>query len=460
MLLLGNMLRMLFTLSFVVYAARFLGVAGFGTYALAQNLIELTLGLSATGLGILITRETAKSGQWLQRHLAPALVLVTALAAVAGCVLVLFVQLAGYALDTRLAVMIGAWSLVPAAMGVLAEAVLVALNRSKYVGIGIAAESFARITLGFAALSLGFGLASLFVVLIATRVAQLLFYGSLLARRLPTLEWRITIGSLRVLVREWRVFAFENWMSTLYLSLDVVLLSLFHGEAAVGIYEAAHKLIRFGAVAARCFTTAVFPYIARLHVEAKETFQWVNLQTTKYFLAVILPVVIMITLLAQQIVSVVFDEAYADSIPVLQVLAFILIPQFLNPFLSHVLFARGDQRQSLIVAAVALSVFIAAALLLVPTWRAVGTACASLIAAMTALGCYLSFVAAGSAGQRLAALLVRQAIAGGILGGLIFFMRGQGIMLPLVVGFTVYIVALVGLRVVSTSDLKLLHELR
>jgi O-antigen/teichoic acid export membrane protein len=183
-------------------------------------------------------------------------------------------------------------------------------------------------------------------------------------------------------------------------------------------------------------------------------------QSTKYILAVILPVAIVITLLAPQIVLVVFSQEYAASVPVLQVLAWILIPQFLNPFLSHVLFARGDQRQSLIVAAVGLTSFLIAATLLVPTWGAVGTAWAALIAASTALGTYLMFVAAGGMGRAVAALLVRQAIAGGILGGLVLLMRGHGVVLPLFAGVSAYAISLVVLRIVRASDLKLLQELR
>jgi O-antigen/teichoic acid export membrane protein len=71
-LLLGTMLRMLFAFAFVVFAARFLGVAGYGKFALTQHLFELTLSLSATGLGILVTREVAKDISWLSRNIAAA----------------------------------------------------------------------------------------------------------------------------------------------------------------------------------------------------------------------------------------------------------------------------------------------------------------------------------------------------------------------------------------------------
>src|SRR5438445_4902393 len=50
-------------LSFVLglYAARLLGLAGFGRYAIARMYFDLLLTLGVTGLTILITREIAKS---------------------------------------------------------------------------------------------------------------------------------------------------------------------------------------------------------------------------------------------------------------------------------------------------------------------------------------------------------------------------------------------------------------
>jgi O-antigen/teichoic acid export membrane protein len=460
MLLAGNLLRMLLTMVFVVYAARFLGVEGYGKFALAQHLAEFALSLSATGLGILVTREVAKDAQWLRGNLPSALMIVLALSVAAGCALALFAYLADYAADTRLAILIATLALVPGAAAMLAEAVLVALDRSDAVGIGTAVESFVRVALGFALLGLGYGLVSLLVVFVITRAAQLLLYVLLLVARMPAIHWRVSFSSLKSLARSWWTFAAENWLSTLYLNLDVVLLSLFHGEAAVGIYEAARKLIRLGSVVARCFTTAVFPVIARLYVDAQHAFHHVNVHSAKYILAAILPVALGITLAAPQIVLFVFGTEYADSNAVLQVLAWILIPQFLNPFLSHVLFARGAEQRSLMVAAIALCVFLVAALLLIPEWAALGAAFASLIASLTALGCYLVFAVAGTSGREMMAMLGRQAVAAAVLSGFVLLVKDNGVVVPLILGGLLYAVLLVLLRIVRTSDFKLLEELR
>ncbi len=460
MLLAGTVVRMVFSFAFIIYAARYLGVEGFGKYALAQHYFELFLSLSATSLGILVTRETAKDVAWLRGNLAPAVAMVLLLSVVAGGLLAGLARLVGYAPDTRMAIYIATAALVPGAVCMLVEAIFVAFEKAEFVAVGTAFEGLVRTVAGFAALMMGYGLLSLLVVLVATRLLLLVLYGVLLVRRLPAGHWGWGPGAMRTLALHWRVFAAENWLSTLYGNLDVVLLSIFHSEAAVGIYQAAWKLIRLGTVVAQSFATAVFPYISRLYVSSRDTFQQVNEQTLKYILASILPAIVVITVLADRIILLVFDAQYLPSVPVLRVLAWLLVPQFLNPFLSRVLFARGEQRQSLKVAAIGLTSFTILAMLLIPQWAAVGTAWASLGSALIALASYLAFCFHREGSARVLAILARQAVATGLLCGLLYLMRTSDLLPALAAGAALYVVLLFALRVVSAHDVKLLQELR
>jgi O-antigen/teichoic acid export membrane protein len=450
---------MALTFAFVVYAARYFGVEGYGKYALTLNLFEMFLSLSATGLCILVTRETAKDHTWLARNMGAAVKMVTLLGIGAAGVLVAVSQLANYAPDTRIALCVAAVALLPASISTLAEAIFVAWERAEFVAIGTAGESFARTGLCFLLLWSGYGIVSLFVVLIGTRVAQLLLYSVLVARRLPVAEWKAEPGAAGGLVRQWKVFAAENWLSTLSNGMDVLLLSLFHGEAAVGIYDAAWKLIRLSAVIARSFTTAVFPYIARLYVRAEDTFHRVSLHSIKYILAGLLPVVICISVLSERIVFFLYGAKFASSVPVLQVLAWLMIPQFLNPFLSHTLFARHQQSRSLIVAIVNLSAFVAVAFCLIPPWGPVGAAVAVLSAAMTAFGCYLAFCVWGHNTLKLLVILLRQTIAASVLCTFLYCMRNSDLLPVVLIGALLYTAMLVALRIVTWSDFKLLQEL-
>jgi O-antigen/teichoic acid export membrane protein len=342
----------------------------------------------------------------------------------------------------------------------VAEAIFVAFERAELVAIGTAVEGLVRIALCFAALLLGYQLASLFLILIVTRVGQLALYCVLLAQRLPPVEWRLRRDRLRGLAREWLVFAGETWVATLYLSLDVVLLSLFWNEAAVGLYDGAWKLIRLGPVVANSFTTAIFPYISRLYVDARQTFQEISQQSIKYILAMVLPGALCISVFSEQLVLLLFDEQYAASAAVLRTLAWLLIPQFLNPFLSRVLYARGEQRVSLAVSAVGLATFLAVAFFLIPAFGPVGTAWTAVISSYAALACYLAYSTAGTNRRSILVILLRQIAAAALLCLALMLLPQTQFVATLAAGGVLYAGLLLVLRIVTLSDVKLLQELR
>ncbi len=460
MLLLGTVARMVFTFAFVVYVARYLGVTGYGKYALTTQLFELFISVIATGFAILVTRESAKNINWLSHHLATLIAMVVSVSVCAGGVLAAIASVAGYAPDTRVAIYIACAALIPAALSTVAEAAFIAFERAEIVASGIAVEGLVRITLCFVALLMGYGLLSLFVILVATRWMQFIIYALLLRRRLPAVEFHVSPHKMKVLAREWRIFAAETWVATLYLSLDVVLLSLYFGERAVGLYDAAWKLIRFGPVIASSFTTAVFPYISRLYVDAKDTFQFVSEQSVKYLLAGILPAVLCITIFADRIVLSLFAQQYAESASVLRILAWLLIPQFLNPFLSRVLYARGQQGRSLAVSGVGLATFLSLAFFLIPVFGPIGTAWTMVVSSYAALVSYFWFSMLGTDRRPLFVIFMRQAVAAaGLLLALVLTKDSQ--LLPMLLACPVlYAGLLIGLRIVSFNDVKLLQDLR
>ncbi len=459
-LLLGTVMRMAMTFAFVVYVARYLGKTGYGKYAITSLLFELFLSLISAGFAVLVTRESAKNIGWLSRNLATLVSLVALVGACGGGMLAILGRCANYEADTKLAIYIACAAVIPAAFGTVAEAAFIAFERAEIVSGGIFLEGFVRTALGFAALSSGFGLLSLFMILIATRSVQMCVYSILLRRWLPEVEFRWNLREFVTLAREWRIFAAETWVATLYLSLDGILLSFFYGEAAVGIYDAAWKLIRFGPVIASAFTTAVFPYISRLWVNARETFQVVSEQSVKYILAGVLPAVLCITIFADQIVLLLFKSEYADSANVLRILAWLLIPQFLNPFLSRVLYARGQQGRSLAVAAVGLGTFLSIAFFLIPAYGPIGTAITVVISSYTALIAYFWHSMLGTDRRPLLIIFMRQSIAAVVLLIALLLVRNSQLPPMILACPILYAGLLIGLRIVSLNDVRLLQELR
>ena len=456
----GRLFDMVISFAFVIYIARLLGVVGFGQYALAQRYFELFLSLSATGLGIYITREIAKQRSALHQYLNAAILMVTGLTFASGIILVGLAQLFHYATETRAAIYLVVLALMPATIGAIFEAVFIAFEKAEYVSYGTIIESFLNTALSLLVLFLGYGLFALFVVLIFARVFLLVFYLVCFQRKIAKLSWSIDWVFLQRVFREWRVFALENWVSTIYGGLDIIILSSLQGEFAVGIYVAAAKLLRLGSIIAASYTTAIFPYMSRLFAESKDIFKQLSESSLKYMLAFIFPMAVTITVLANRIIVLLYTNKYNDSIPVLRVLAWLLVLDFFNPFFSHILFARGEQCKSLYVAVIKISCFSLVSLWLIPHWGGVGAAWAQVISAGVACGFYFAFVLRGK-GMLQTLWRLGQTLPAAISLGLFFLLLKDVELIPLLaVGGVLYVFLLFLFRVLSTNDLKLLQGLK
>lgn len=458
-LFLGTVGRMVISFGFVFFVARYLGVGGFGKFALTQRYFDLFLGLSATGLSILITREVARRPERTNAYFSASIVQVFVLTVLAAFIMGGLGFFFDYAPDTRLAIVVAAAALFPAAIAQIIEAIFVAYETAEYVTYGTLIESVLRSVLGVLFLWMGYGLMALFVALFMARVTVLIVYFVILNRN-QDIRWEFDRGFLVELVRAWRVFALENWISNIYANLGIILLSFFHSEQTVGLYAAAGKLLRLGSVVAKSYTTAIYPYLARTFVDSKEGFRRVSLGSMRFMVAIVLPVVLTIFMLADPIVRLVFGDEFQAAVPILQVLVWVLLLNFFNPYLSHILFAREDQRHSLGVAAVKLVVYLAMAFWLIPTGGGIGAAQARLISASIAFATYFLAVFQGQNPLRILWVMARATPPTVVL--VIFFLLLPEVHpIPLVaMGGILYIISLFVLGVISRQEVAALIRLK
>ncbi|MBX3439315.1 MAG: flippase, partial [Planctomycetaceae bacterium] len=448
MLLIGTACRLGFSFVFVIYVASLLGVDGFGTYSLGVHYFELFVSLTAAAIGIFVTREAGRRPHRLSPLLSQAIVLVILLSFVSAGAMIGLGRLLGYSIDTQRVLLIGSLAVLPASIAVVFEAAFVSLGQAHLVTSGTALESIMRIAVSYLALRSGGSLAALFWILVGTRSVLVLFYGWKLGRRIP-LRWDFRRRRFWMFASRWRVFAAENWLATVYTSLDVVILSAFHGETAVGVYTAALKVVRLGSMAVKCYTTAVFPVLARWYVQSRDAFDQLNRDTLRILLAAMLPAATIIAVFAEQIVGLLFADKYADAVPVLRVLAWVMLLESLNPFLSHMLFAKGQQHYSMRVAAISLAVNFTATIFLASRWGSVGAACGMLVGALVACMTYCYY---GLDRQDAVALMVvaaKVAVAAAILAAVVLLAPASWAVPALAAAALIYLRLVTLLRVVT-----------
>ena len=453
---------MVVSFAFVVFAADRLGLAGFGIYSIGIHYFELFLSLSSTAIGILLTREVAKSvddNTAVNRTVTAAFTFCMLLAIGGMACMVGLAWLFGFTDVTRQVILLAALALIPAALSAIVEAIFVAYERAEFVALAVSIESIARVLLSIAAILAGYGLATLFLILIGTRVLQLAVFAFCMKTSIPVrLDFAgMNLGSF---VKNWRMFAAENWMATLYTNLDVLVLSWLAGEVAVGLYSAAWKVVRLGSVAAKSYTTAVFPLLSRMYEQARSEFEKTNMDTIRLMAVISIPIVVGVTILADRVIDLIYYSGeYADAVPVLQVLIWVLLLEFLNPFLSHTLFARGRQDRSMQVAGISLAVNSIVTFALVYNFGAVGAAIGTVIAGLVATVAYLCFALSESEIVKTLWSFGKSFLAAAAVGVLLFFLQDANVIVLLVSAIIVYLLLASAMRLVSVRDLALLRSI-
>ena len=434
MLVAGMVVKMVGSFLFALYCAALLGVEGFGKYSIALFYFELFLSLSATAIGILLTRDLAKRPDRLKQLLSSALVMGTLLCFLAPLAVLPLGKLFNYSPDTIHAMGIACLALIPAAWCVILEAFFVTKERAEFVTGGATLEAIVRLGLSFGLLMAGFGFVELIWALAIARTVLLVAYWKGLQRVAP-FKFGFSFQSTWSFFKRWRTFAAENWMATIYTNLDVLVLSFISGEVAVGLYSAAWKLVRLGSVFAKSYTTAVFPVMSRLYSKSRDQFHILCRQTIRAMALVTIPAAIAIVILADRLIQMLFTPEYAEAVPILRVLIWTLFAEFVNPFLSHALFAQGKQRKSMNVAAVSLFFNVIATYLLVSRYGAVGAAAGTVFSGLVAMVCYFAYLLPPAQIAKMGIVFARLALAATGVGATAYLLRDAS--WPLLVGASV-----------------------
>ena len=453
-LLFSNVITLAFSFGFFVYIARVLGTSGLGEYSIVRSYLDLFIGLSATAVGIVITREIAQKPDLANRYLSVSIVFVSLLSFIACFILIIIGWVSNYSVTTQISMTVACLALIPSSIAQVIQASFIGLEKAEYVSYMTVIENVMRIGLSLLVLYLGFGLVAVFIVFVIVRIGLLLLYYNFLRRLIDNLKWDFDNVSLKRFVMDWKVFAVENWLSNIQGNLDVILLSWFGDETAVGLYAAASKLMALGGTVILSITTAIYPYLSRLYKESKDAFQLFSETFIKYLLATVLPPAIIIAILANQIVILLYSTNFVGSVPILEILIGVMVIKYINLPLSYILFSRGDQKKSLQVAAISLPVYLIIGLWFAKHWSAIGVAIALLITTLVAFGLYFSFTFYKHGLGRQFFVLARIVIAGGLMGFTILFLR-QFISNPILIPLAIfsYIGFLILSKVVATDEL-------
>lgn len=447
---------------FFVLAARHLGVEKFGAFSFALAFVTMFAVLADLGLGAYTAREVARDGSVANRLFANALstkVFVSLLLVVSLGVISVFV---GFDAARASLIRVSSLFILASSVVLFCGAVFQGFERMVYTALVRVVQTILLLT-GAVLLSRG----SADPVRYAWLYSGCGLAAAVLALALST---RFVAVRLNVKVADWvrmlkgsLPMGLAAVFAVLYYWNGTALLALVRGDAAAGVFNAAFRLSQGVVFAAFAFSGAIYPVMSRASLGESARLGAILTKSLRYMVILAVPLGVIGSVLAGDIVRLLYGSEYAGAAVVLMVLVWWASSVCLNSVLAQ--FFYSSNRAGVVTAQTAssLGVCVLTNLLLIPRFGALGAAVA--LVAAEAIGLTFLLVAQSRTPHRarllgVVSVLVRASLAatlaaaGGWFGARLHPIAG------VLVAALLYVPILIAFRGLKREDLALLQVLR
>lgn len=168
-----------------------------------------------------------------------------------------------------------------------------------------------------------------------------------------------------------------------YFKMDTLLLySLRHSSAEVGIYNAAYKVIENLVFFPAMVAGLVLPLLSRFIFSERHKFEIIANKTFKVFYMFTIPLLVGGFFLAPQIIHIVGGSEFTESVAVLRILIFALAFIFFGYFFNTILVVANLQKKLMIALSIAAIFNISLNFVLIPRYAYIGTSISSVATEM------------------------------------------------------------------------------
>jgi O-antigen/teichoic acid export membrane protein len=190
----------------------------------------------------------------------------------------------------------------------------------------------------------------------------------------------------KLLVQSWPI-AFSGILNLVYFRADTVILSLFKGSAAAGIYSVPYRVLEVTIAFPALFMGLLLPILSDAAARTDmERFKMVMQKGLEVLLHAAFLVVALGLIFAEPIVLLVAGENFRESIPIFRVLVFAVVILFMGTLFGHAIPALQLQKKMIWGFATAAVVGISSYLILIPKYSYYGAAAGTILTELIASG--------------------------------------------------------------------------
>ena len=374
------------TLVLVVSLPRYLGDTNLGKLTFATAYTELFALFLGLGTFTYLIKEIAGDREKLASYTFNALAMRLPMSLLVSLAMVAGVNLLHYPASTKAIVYILCVLATVSSMNGVLGASLQGVQNMRRLSIAGITEKVVLVTVGVALLVGGQGVIVYALVALLGSVAGLAVNGAYFVKHLKKTPFRLDLRLWRKIFVGGLPFLIWDMALTVYIRIDIILLSFLASEAVIGWYGAAIRIIAVPVFLPQVVTMAALPALSASIGRASETFHSLARRSLNVVVLAAIPIGLGLFATADKVIGLFhYPDDFANSVPLLAILALAIPLLSTGMVLGMVLIALNRQRAWSLVAVTAACLNPALNLFMIPYFQsqhgngAIGAAIVSVI---------------------------------------------------------------------------------
>ena len=461
-LFVSQILSYILVFFYILYMARYLGAEGFGILSLAISLTGIFGILVDMGLSTLMIRELARDRSRTSKFISNTVLMKIILTFLVWGLLSIFVNLAGYPELVKNVVYLVYLSVIVNSFSLIFSALMQAEEKMEYVSLSSILTSVVMLSGTLVGIYYALDIlyfAALYIIANSLNFLYL-FLVYLWKFNIPKIE--VDFSFWKPTLKEAWPFGFTGLSGSLYTYVDSIILSLIQGNLVVGWYSAAYRLILITLFIPNAVNMSIFPVMSRLYESSHDSLMLIYERYFKYMLILGIPLGFGTTLLAKQIISLVFGADFAPAVIALQILIWTIVFTFAGATFVQIL--QSINRQLLItkISVMCLIINVILNLILIPRYSYVGASVATVITEIVLVSyiVYTTFQLGYTVDSKKFMKIILKVLIGSlVMSAFLWYFPGLNLLLLVILASSLYLVVIYLLKTFDEVDKKLLRQL-
>ena len=254
-------------------------------------------------------------------------------------------------------------------------------------------------------------------------------------------------------------FAVGGLLSTLYYSVDMIMLTPMVGDYATGIYNATYRLLSVLTLFYGVYTAVIFPVMSRMFKNDKKILSVTFEKSTKYLMIVIIPIAVATQFYSSDIIVLFFGKQYAAASTPLSILIWTICLVFFGASIATVLNASFKEMVVTKLNFIAVIFNVVLNLFMIPKYSYNGAAITTVLTDLLLVFLYIYFMKEIISPNRTFYINIGKIIIGSIILGVVLYFLNLNMWIAIPVGIIIYFAAIFLLRVFDDDDKYIVKEI-